>query len=216
MERNEENFTFSGLNRDRLKFLKKNSQNDHGVIIGNNKVLISCPHSVPQVRLGKFKVKETGSFCLALALQSLTNSHLIAKTKNNGDDANFDQVSDYKDEIDKIIHDNNIKYVLDFHGLAAFRTCDVNLGVNFGKNIDVCPEAFDSLVNALQKNKFIVSVDQPFAGGGNTIAGSVKTKHPKLFSMQIEINSRITNFAQNFDKMKILIKIFKEWTNGLN
>lgn len=70
-----------------------------------------------------------GSLATALYLQKETNSFLIAKTKNNNDDANFDEKSEYKDTIYSLIETKGIKYVIDFHGLAAKRDCDINLGI---------------------------------------------------------------------------------------
>lgn len=207
--------TFFNLSKNRLNFLKSNSEIDHKILRGNNNVLLSCPHAVSQVRLGKLKFMEIGSCSLALALQKLTNSHLIVKTKNNNDDANFDLISEYKNDIGKIIEENNIKYLVDFHGLSHKRNVDVNLGVNFGRNIQADTSAFDRLMALLGNAKFNVSIDQPFSGGKNTIAGTVNSNYPDCFSIQVEINSKFTNRPENFDKMQKLIEIFYDWILSL-
>lgn len=205
------NLTFQSINNERLKFLKKYQNQDHQIIIGENNILISAPHGVSQVRLGKRKFKEIGSLNVALALQNLTGSFLIAKTQNNYDDANFDQICEYKDDIDRLIVDHNIKYILDIHGLAVSRPCDVNLGINFGKNIETDVAAFDMLAKFLKNNNFEVSIDQPFSGGLNTVAGSTKTKHPNVWTIQLEINSSLTIYPENFERLKLLINILVNW-----
>lgn len=207
--------SYSGFVKIRQEFLKENYDNDYSVIYGKNRVLLSAPHGVSQIRLGKRKMKEPGSLGIALVLQELTNSNLIAKTQNNNDDANFDECSKYKTKINNMIEAGKVDYVLDLHGLAVFRPYDVNLGINFGKNIENDVPCFDMLYNNLTKNGFVVSIDQPFAGGGNTIAGSTKLKHENLWTIQIEVNCSLTNNYKNFERVKLLVSILKDWINSL-
>lgn len=208
--------SFTKINNDRKNFMKKNQHLNHVVITGNNKVLLSAPHGVSQVRLGKLKFKEVGSLATALYLQKETNSFLIAKTKNNNDDANFDEKSEYKDTIYSLIETKGIKYVIDFHGLAAKRDCDINLGIFLGKNIENNVRIFDSLNKSLQKEGFIVYIDQPFMAASHTISRSVKYKYPDLWSLQIEINCKITNNAYNIIKYNKLLRTLKHWLKSLN
>jgi hypothetical protein len=170
---------------------------------------------VSQVRLGKLKVAEIGALSTALLLKDLTNCHLIAKTKNNNDDANFDEKSRYKDSIKKLIKTQNIKYIIDVHGLAAHRKCDINLGIHLGNNIASDINAFNLLNKLFIDNDFTVSVDQPFMAGSRTISGGIKNEFPNIWTLQIEINCGITNKEQNFNKFKKLIDIIKKWINEI-
>jgi hypothetical protein len=207
--------TFNSFKKARVNFLEENKNKDHVVIAGKSSVVISSPHGVSQVRLGKHKFQEMGSLCMALELARITNSYLIAKTKNNYDDANFDPVCAYKDALDKIIISKKITHVVDIHGLAPNRPCDVNLGVNMGRNVCTDTELFDRLESALADSGFVVFVDEPFSAGINTIAGSTKQKHGSVWTIQIEINSKITNRPENFEKCKILINVLKNWINSI-
>lgn len=207
---------FNSLQTYRRSFLEENKEHDHVVVHGKNNILLSAPHGVSQVRLGKYKFSEIGSLTTALHLQRSTNSYLIAKTKNNNDDANFDEVSLYKSRIEELIYSNNIKYVIDFHGLAAKRDCDVNLGIHLGKNIKVNERAFDNLYNALTLNGFKTIVDMPFMAGNRTISGSVANNHPEVWTIQIEINCAITNKKENFKKYKLLINVLTNWLKSLS
>ena len=203
---------FYKLNRIRNVFMSDNKMNDFIVKVNpESQVLLSAPHAVSQVRLGKTKVAEIGSTNTVLWLNYLTNANMIIKTKNNYDDVNFDDSSDYKNQIDNLIKNVNIQYLLDFHGLASSRNCDVNLGTNFGKNVSKNEKLFDKLLKNLQDNGFICSIDQPFSGGVKTIAGSQKIKNCNLWTIQVEVNSNITNIPQNFQKFKKLIKIFEDF-----
>ena len=79
----------------------------------------------------------------------------------------YKDISLYKD----LIKSYNIKYVVDIHGLASFRDMDINLGTNLGRNIESDVKIFDDLADNLKRAGFVVSVDQPFSGDIDTIAG---------------------------------------------
>lgn len=204
------------IHERRKGFINDNKNKDHAIITGNNNILISAPHGVSQVRLGRFKCAEIGSLATALRLKDTTDCYLIAKTKNNKDDANFDVKSKYKDSIRKLIKNNNIKYIIDFHGLAQNRECDVNLGTHLGKNIENNEIIFEALKKDLENNHFNVSVDQPFMGGNPTISGTMKNEFDHIWTLQIEINCGITNKKENFEKFKTLLLILQNWIKKLN
>ena len=103
--------TYNKFINERKIFLEENSKKDHVVLLGENNILISAPHGVSQVRLGKYKVHEIGSLSTALYLQNQTGCFMIAKTRNNNDDANFDEKSEYKNSIRNLIKNQNIKYI---------------------------------------------------------------------------------------------------------
>lgn len=206
---------FNKVHTERKNFIASNRLKDHVIISGKNNVLISAPHGVSQVRLGKYKSAEIGSLALALYLQQKTNSFLIAKTKNNNDDANFDECSKYKDDVMDIIKRHNIKYFIDFHGLAQNRDCDINLGTHLGKNIETNIEAFNSLQNSLLVN-FSVIVDQPFMAGSKTLSGSIKNEFEDIFTIQIEVNCGITNRKYNFKRFKLLAETLEKWIQQIS
>lgn len=206
---------FNQLHNNRKKFIAENKLKDHVIINGENNILISAPHGVSQVRLGKYKAAEIGSLALSLNLQKTTNSFLIAKTKNNNNDANFDEISSYKDDIKKLIKKHNIKYFIDFHGLAEKRECDINLGTHLGKNIDSNNLAFNSLQKSLENN-FTVAIDQPFMAGSRTLSGSLRNEFENLWTIQIEVNCGITNKRKNFKRFKALLEALESWIKSLN
>ena len=131
-------------------------------------------------------------------------SHLIVKTKNNCDDVNFDEKSEYRDKIKYLISAVGVKYIVDIHGMKKSRDCDINLGINLGSNIkaDVC--LYDKLQNKLKNAGFIVSVDEPFKASSRTIAGYF-AKEYDVWTIQIEINCGITNESKNNEKANLLL-----------
>ena len=207
---------FTRLHKDRIDFVKNNQNDDHVILNGDNKVLISAPHGVNQVRLGKLKYKEIGSLAVALYLRNNTNSFLIAKTKNNYDDANFDENCKYRKSIERIVKQQKIKYLLDIHGLSAKRNIDVNFGVHLGDNIKTNPKQFEKLNGQLINSGFAVSIDKPFMAGAKTISGSIKKKFGDIFTLQIEINCGITNQIENEKRFIKLLDILSDWINELS
>ena len=207
--------SFDRLHLNRKKIIYTHKDQDHIVINGNNNILLSAPHGVSQIRLGKYKSREIGSLATALHLKNNSNCYLIAKTKNNNDDANFDEISQYKSSIEKLIKTNDIKYLIDLHGLSSNRDCDINLGIHLGKNIETNISVFNWLNNQLTNNGFLVKIDEPFMAGIRTISGYFKNKHPNIWTLQIEINCSITNKKENFSKFKTLLNILTEWINNL-
>ena len=206
----EKNFV-TEIHKDRKKFISANKTKDHVLLAGENHVLLSAPHGVKQTRLGKPKVAEIGSLALVLRLHKDTNSFFIAKTKNNFDDANFDEHSPYKYDVAKCVRENDIKYFVDIHGLAAHRKCDVNLGVHLGLNTEVDEPALNELVDLLKHENLIVWIDKPFMASTRTLSGGAKKAFPHLWTIQIEINCSITNNVENADKCKRLYEALKQW-----
>lgn len=206
---------FRKLHNERKKFLNENRELDFVLKEGENRVLFSAPHGVSQTRLGKAKFQEKGSLATALYLSKRKKTYLIAKTKNNFDDANFDLVSPYKDEIDRLATKGKIDFVLDIHGLATHRNCDTNLGTNFEQNTEVNKNLLNYLIELLRSGGFSVSCDTPFKSGGTTIAGYTKQRHKDLWTIQIEINCSITNKKENFERWKNLLAILEKFVDKL-
>ncbi len=207
--------SFNKLHNQRKLFMKQNKEKDHVVLKGKNNVLISAPHGVSQVRLGKYKYSEIGSLTTALYLFENSNCFLIAKTQNNNDDANFDEKSKYKNSIEKLVESNKIKYIIDIHGLSSKRDCDINLGTHLGQNIKTNENLFNSLQEILIKNNFITQIDKPFMAGKNTISSSMVNKNANVWAIQIEINCAITNKKENYTKYKNLLNILCDWVNNI-
>ena len=208
---------FYKLDRIRKYFAYDNQYEDYVFFVNqNSRVLISAPHAVSQVRLGENKVAEIGSLRSVLWLNILTQSSYIIKTKNNFDDPNWDVCSNYKNKLWEIVEKNKVKYVLDFHGLASHRECDINFGTNLGFNIEQNVKVFDWLVSKLRNAGFVVSIDQPFKAGDNTVSWSTKKKFNDIWTCQIEVNTKITNRPENFKKFKNMIEIFKEFIEKSN
>lgn len=204
-------FSYDEFHNIRKNMLKENTS-DHVYFQTNSSVLISAPHGVSQLRLGKLKPAEIGTIQTACIFAKETNSNFIAKTKNNNDDANFDENCAYRKRIAEAIETQKIKYLIDIHGLAKHRPCDINIGINFGQNVSKNEKLLISLKNALETANFVVSIDEPFDAGPRTISGYF-AKNFGIWSVQIEINCAITNERQNNAKCNLLLNTLIDWLN---
>ncbi len=204
-------FSFYNYYYRRKKFLSENRDKDFVYIKTDSRVLLSCPHGVEQTRLGKSKYPEIGALAVALELAERLNTNLIAKTSNHFDDVNFDEKSPYKNKIKKELE--NFDYIIDIHGLSAKRDIDINLGTNFGQNVVSDEKLFQKLARGLRNAGFTVAVDNPFAGTDRTIAG---TFAGNAWTVQIEINSGITNLKSQHKKLELLLNVLESWLKQLD
>ena len=207
-----EKLSFKKIVKNRRIFLNNFKEKDFYYELQNSPVLISIPHAVNQTRLGKVKYAEPGSVNLGLTLKDELNCSYIIKTKNNYDDANFDEQSEYRDALKYILSVKGIKYVIDCHSLKKSRDCDINLGIRFGENVKANPELYDKLVERFEQMGLVVKIDEPFYASSRTIAGSLSNAYG-VWAIQLEINSKLTNESGNFKKFKeivdALVSVFK-------
>lgn len=206
---NMKNLSFNKAKELRKDILANNKTKDFVFFAGENNILISVPHGVSQTRLGKQKVAEIGTIPLGIALAKETGSNLLVKTKNNFDDANFDENCNYRKFICKLAESGKIKYIIDLHGLASWRNYDINLGINFGNNIKQNTILFDKITKRL-KQHFNLSVDVPFKASTKTISGYF-AENFDIWTIQIETNCSITNSSKNIDKFNLLLKTLADW-----
>lgn len=198
--------THKSLQKFRHDFLIEHRCKDHVILLGEHTpVLLSAPHGVRQFRNGKIKGAEPGTINTILHLHKMCNCHAIIKTKNNKDDANYDESSEYKTSLIKFVTDNKIKYVIDLHSLAAHSQCDINIGTNNGKNVETNQQLYRKLVKMLCDAGFNVYIDVPYCAGERTIAGSIKKKLKDIWTIQLEINSKIAWQQEGFEKYKKLL-----------
>jgi S-adenosylmethionine:tRNA ribosyltransferase-isomerase len=184
---------------------------------GNNNILLSAPHGKDHIRNNKTKSREYNTIRLVKLLHVLTNSHVMYVNKNNSLDYNYTENNLYKDEMNKYIKENNIKYVLDIHGLSNNNKCNIEIGTNNYKNINNDIEELNKIINIINSyltNK--VLVDDKFKSSTNTISKSV-SNYVKAYQFEICNNYRKYNKRPKSFKKLIytFIKIIDLLNRGL-
>lgn len=211
MNQLEKEFTLNGYNG------LKTQEESFKVLKGSVPVLVSCAHSIDQVRNGMLKPRELYSGALCKLIHERTNCHVIYKYHNDGIDDNFVLHTKYKQKIGKIIKDNNIKLLIDIHGMVGskskrFRGYYVELGTNNGRNLldkTSLSEDFTRIFNDNGVNKVVT--DKKFrASKCHTISRYVARTY-KTPSIQIEISGDFRN-ALNYeiDNIKKILNAFDE------
>ena len=159
---------------------------------GTGKVMISAPHSVEQLREGRIKYAEPQTGVLAKMLREELNCPIICKTRNCGDDANYDEHSLYREALRDYIQQNQIRYLLDLHQMAPERAEKIDLGT--GRGVNTYP---DPIITEIVKNCFSaehisgISVDALFVASFPYTVSSCIRRECGISCLQIEINSRL-------------------------
>ena len=203
--------------KDRILKLE-DSYNDLAYItkIGENKVLITAPHTMLQMHEdGSYKLSEPFTKAIALYVGSITNSSYLVKNKDTGIDPNHCIKDTFKSMLLDIIKDQDIKLIIDIHGAKEDRDFDIEFGTlnNLTTDFSVIKELEDAFNEVGIKN---VSYNEPFKGGMIT-----KTiyENTNCDVMQIEINAKYRNIENPDNIMQVcnaLINFINQYTDITN
>ncbi len=158
---------------------------------GARKIMLSAPHSVAQTRDGKLKTAEPQTGMLVKLLHDELACPAIYKTKNCGDDANFDEESAYKRALQRYIRTHGVRFLIDLHQLSPDREVQIDIGTGKSKNL-----AGQDCVNAALKaftrrNLGVVQLGKPFDAAEPYTISSFIAATCKIPCVQIEINSAL-------------------------
>lgn len=178
------------------------------LLSGKGKIIVSSPHSVEQTRLGKKKFAEPQTGALAKLLHDKLGIPVIYKTKNCGDDANFDERSSYKDAIVEYIKENKIEYMIDLHQLAPSR--DVMIDIGTGKMKNVKNEKIVQIACDVFRKYDLgkLEIDTPFDASYPYTMSSYVSRECDISCMQIEMNSKIVRTdSKNSKEEKVFLAL---------
>lgn len=185
--------------------------------------MLSAPHNVEHVRNGQTRFAEPQTGVLALTLHDELNVPVIVKTLNDNDDANFDELSPYKQSLaDYIDAHGNIRLLIDLHQLAPERDIAADIGtadrVNFADDDFVA-----QIVREFERRNIMpVKIDFLFKGAGQNTVSSFIRANCGIQTLQLELNSNLLveeyptyNPDGVYDALKSIILLYngKEGTN---
>lgn len=164
---------------------------DFAFLQGTTPIIFSAPHNVEQVRNGVFKYAEPGTGVLAHFLHETIGASAIIKTSNNGDDANYDDESPYKDFLIDHIQTHDYAFLIDLHQMSPQREQDVILGSGKGQNTQGYDTLADDVAGVLiNEGLSNVVIDDIFPALGNTRVTSTIHENTGLPSLQMEMNTK--------------------------
>lgn len=173
---------------------------------GKIPILVSAPHAVKQINEHKIKFPDMCTGGIALLLNELTDCHLIAKSRNNGVDLNRSEMDDeYKKEIVDIIKNNDIKLLIDLHGLSGNRKTDIDIITHYGKTIGQDSKIIDELKKCFEENGILnLSEDKYFYAKSEKVIVHYIWNLLELPSIELEINWNYRDFEKPDNLTKLI------------
>lgn len=189
-----------------MRIVETICEEDFNILIRKNRIFLSAPHAVKQVREGRVKACETRTKYIVDKVAKRTNSCCIFKTKCLNDDANYDNYSYYRKKCSDIVKEKDIKVLIDVHGMSATRKEDICIGTAYGKNINNRKDVLENVVKIFNNNSFSnVSIDIPFAAKGKNCVSSYIHDNCEIITFQIELNYRyLCSKYPEYDLNKII------------
>lgn len=195
-----------------IKLENSNLDNTYIMRIGKVPVILTAVHTMVQQKSDGIKYNEPFTKAIAEYVSNKVDSSYYIKLKDTGIDSNSLVIDEFKNELLKIIKENNIKLLIDLHGASKDRNFDVEFGTL--NNLSVDYTAVKELEDAFNENGIKnVEYNNPFKGGGITryIYGETD-----IDIIQIEINKKFRNVDNIDETHKIcdaLIDFIKMYTN---
>lgn len=178
---------------------------------GSIPVMVSAPHSVTQMRLGKEKQGEFRTGVISQVLHEATGCHCAFKTRNDRDDANFDEQNPYKEALIHHIKHTDIDYLLDLHIMSPEREHLVDIGTAKGRNISHDNSLVQDLIGFFKNNGIEkVEVDKKFTAGYKHTVSSTISRECGIPAIQIELNWRLLDAEDGIASFNRVIDILIE------
>jgi len=177
--------------------------NNFSILKGNNNIILSAPHAFKQLRNGKSKNNEINTSNICKLLHYYTGCHAIYTINNTNYDANYDKENPYREYLIKYINENNIKFLIDIHGIE--HTCKYNIiiGTNYYKNVNNDIDKINSIIKIINENLTNnIAVDKKFKAREKTLANHIN-QNTGIKCIQVEL-------IKDYRKLKRKPKLFNE------
>ena len=114
-------------------------------------VLLSAPHGTVHTRLEKPKQEDEYTSGFAQLVAEMTDAHVIFARYRSKTDPNWYSAIPYKDMLREVVEGEDIRFVLDIHGVAEHRKFGIAIGTLHGKS---CPKHRSIIIRILNKFGF--------------------------------------------------------------
>jgi hypothetical protein len=112
-------------------------------VVGHSPVLLSAPHGAAHRRDGRVKHEDEYTAALARLLAERTGASVLYTWARLDDDPNWDRHSPYKEQLRQLVAAQNIRFVLDIHGMSNRHKFGVAVGTICGAS---CPQRHEMLI----------------------------------------------------------------------
>ncbi len=191
-----------------FKYLKPfKTINNFDIYKGTSKVMLSAPHAHYHLRENHHKAREYHTDSLLKILHLLTNCHIIFTT-SDGEDYNHTKKNIYKEELKKYIKKNDIKFLIDIHGLEYDDDRYFEIGINKYENVNGNVNLINKIYKRLSKFNKKVTIDTKFLARTKTISYYIN-KETNIPTMQLEIGKNYRRLSHNTWRFQKLVKKIK-------
>ncbi len=141
-------------------------------VSGQVPILVSAPHAAVHTRLGELKQEEEYTAAFARLIADITGAHVIYARRKSLTDPNWYPDVPYKHLLQKIVETEEIRFILDIHGVSERRKFGIALGTMRGKS---CPQHRRAIIDKLKAHGFSqrskdtlrrIDVDRSFSAVG--------------------------------------------------
>ncbi len=175
---------------------------------GTRSVLISAPHGALHWRHGGWKGEDEYTAALAHLLAEETGAHALYTVRRIRPDPNFEDDTDYKRTLARLLAEHDIELVLDLHGARRGRDFGIELGTMSGLT---CPDFEATIIRRLEWQGFVrdhrrsldrLWVNRLFKGGARqrTVTRFV-WEQCGVNAAQLEINAHLRVVRRKPDAM---------------
>lgn len=191
------------------------TEEKYRVISGGNKVLLSAPHSVNQIRGDNVEDAEKYTGALVRYLCNSTSSYGIFEIFTHAD-PNNDIENDYKNAVINLINTYNIKLLIDVHSSKFKDDTDIDIVTNKRETLVGKNELFDKLKDlGVRYNLKIDENNVPNKDKENEII-SVSSLLCGIPSIRVVINEEKLDVIGNEEKSTKIVNLLEEFISYFN
>jgi hypothetical protein len=177
-----------------------------GIVTGDIPILLSAPHGAKHLRNGTWKGEDEYTAALAIALGELVGASVIFVKNKTEEDSNWLPRTRYKDAIKQMVHEREIKFLVDIHGADIGRNYKVNVGI-----IDVedmkrcsCPRCKPIIEDAFRDFQHPLFHLDAFTAASSETVTSFARHCCGIEAAQFEINARYRIVERKPDSTRAL------------
>lgn len=172
------------------------------MIDGSSKIMISAPHCVKHKRDDNIKSADIYTYAIDIYLNKVLDCPFIYQSGYDGTDANYSsvEISDYKKKLSNYILENDIKLLIDLHGMSDKHNLLIDIGTYNGQTLCNKDLEFNVIKHNLDMQfKDSVGVNAIFCcSNKNTISRYVsKTCEIPCIQLEMSLSIRIPDNSEN-------------------
>ena len=183
---------------------------------GRLPILLSAPHGAVHCRKGEPKNEDEFTAAMVRMAARLTGAHAIYARRRSDSDPNWYADAPYKDLLETLVNEEDVRFVLDFHGSSAKRSFGIGIGTLHGQS---CPGSMDLILNVLSTHGFRNSagarlerldIDQTFAAVGAAEQETITRfawERLHISAVQLEFNASLRTVREKPDSSYLIRRL---------